>query len=64
MNADKKYAICRRLSAFIGGPKHLLCGLATNFGRSSRLADKKAILNFGIQLIGYVLMKRNTSSST
>jgi hypothetical protein len=42
--------IYRRLSAFIGGPKHLLCGLATNFERSSRLADKKAVLNLGVQL--------------
>jgi hypothetical protein len=36
--------------AFIGGPKHP-CGLATNFERSSRLADKKGILNCGVQLI-------------
>jgi hypothetical protein len=48
MNADKNCALFyRRSSAFIGGPKHFLCGLATNFGRSSRVADQKVLLNFG-----------------
>jgi hypothetical protein len=28
-------------SAFIGGPKHFPYGLATNFGRSSRLAAQQ-----------------------
>jgi hypothetical protein len=54
MNADKNFALLyRRLSAFIGGPK----GLSVWDG-------EKVITETGLQSIGYVLMKRNTSNAS